>query len=170
MKLGCIIAVNKWDVKFFFFIFKSCFSYFHFLNPIIWESTDHFSSFSAKYPNTCEGREEDPALTLLRCLSWLQQLTGARTSLEFRPQLALGFPAYPLHKQGITGLSNERVSPEIYRKLQLPHPVYSRQSLTISAETWVHTELKDWRLKKKITSIVWGHIWVTTSRSDITNT
>lgn len=95
MNLGCINAEHKsriyCDAKFSFFIFKkkakkkrSLFprSHFYFHNTITYVARDHFASLSSKYQNKCGGREQDFALTLLHCFSWLLQLTGTRMSFS----------------------------------------------------------------------------------------
>lgn len=141
-------------------------SHFPFHNTIIYVTTDHFFSLSSK----CEGRilPSGCYAVSLGSSSWLkpERVWVQTTVSHLAAGGSLSLQAYPLHKQGITGLSNERVSPEIYRKLQLPHPVYSKQwadCLSQCPQRRGNTE--SWGQSWKASS---GVTCATTSRSDQT--
>lgn len=139
----------KLNYKIFFPFFNFCFH-----NVTAYGVKYNFSFFFLK--KVCKESEQILPLMLFRCFPWLQP-SGTRTNPEFRPQLANWQQETateenqrvltPQERQ--TGLSNGRVSPEIYTKLLLSPDVCSEQrlSLLMTRETLacrqIHTKIYD---------------------------
>lgn len=73
----------------------------------------------------------------------------------------LCLPEWPLHKQGLTGPGNERVCPEIYRKLQLPALCTTNSELSGSNDASGDVVTQRWGTMKKNVVQDWGLVEMT---------
>lgn len=132
-------------------------------------SPPHQSCTEAHKPSVCD--------VALGSGGWLETTTSSSSdhssaagSGRQHQSINLCLPARPLHKQGLTGPGNERLCPEIYRKLQLPGPLHNKQwarwlSWCLRRRSYTEgwgTMKRTWcgiaDLWRRHNAVIWGHM------------